>query len=51
MTILAGACLVIALIPLFAVLFYVISQGVGRLDGRLVYQAASTSRIEGRWNW
>jgi phosphate transport system permease protein len=32
MTILAGACLVIALIPLFLVLYYVISQGIGRLD-------------------
>ncbi len=31
MTILAGACLLIALIPLFAVLIYVISQGASRL--------------------
>jgi phosphate transport system permease protein len=32
MTLLAGACLVIALIPLFAVLIYVIIQGAGRLN-------------------
>lgn len=32
MTILAGACLVIALIPLFAVLIYVIVQGASRLN-------------------
>jgi phosphate transport system permease protein len=32
MTILAGACLVIALIPLFLVLYYVISQGASRLN-------------------
>src|SRR5919202_936305 len=32
MTILAGACLVIALIPLFLVLYYVIIQGASRLD-------------------
>lgn len=32
MTILAGACVVIALIPLFALLIYVISKGVGRLN-------------------
>ena len=32
MTILAGACLLIALIPLFAVLIYVISQGASRLS-------------------
>jgi phosphate transport system permease protein len=32
MTILAGACLVIALIPLFAVLIYVMGQGVSRLN-------------------
>lgn len=32
MTVLAGACLVIALIPLFAVLIYVIGQGIGRID-------------------
>ncbi|HEY9730077.1 MAG TPA: phosphate ABC transporter permease PstA [Chroococcales cyanobacterium] len=32
MTILAGACLVIALIPLFAVLIYVIAQGASRLN-------------------
>lgn len=32
MTILAGACLVIALIPLFAVLIYVVKQGAGRLN-------------------
>lgn len=32
MTILAGACLVITLLPLFAVLIYVISQGIDRLD-------------------
>ncbi len=32
MTILAGACVVLALIPLFAVLFYVIVQGGSRLN-------------------
>jgi phosphate transport system permease protein len=32
MTILAGACLLIALLPLFAVLIYVISQGASRLS-------------------
>ena len=32
MTVLAGACLVIALIPLFFVLYYVISQGASRLN-------------------
>lgn len=32
MTILAGTCLVIALIPLFFVLYYVISQGASRLN-------------------
>ncbi|MBD0345068.1 MAG: phosphate ABC transporter permease PstA [Coleofasciculus sp. Co-bin14] len=32
MTILAGACVVIALIPLFFVLFYVLSQGASRLN-------------------
>lgn len=35
MTVLAGACLVIALIPLIALLFYVISQGASRIDGDL----------------
>lgn len=32
MTILAGTCVVITLLPLFAVLFYVISKGASRLD-------------------
>ncbi|HEY9671084.1 MAG TPA: phosphate ABC transporter permease PstA [Waterburya sp.] len=32
MTILAGACLLIALIPLFAVIIYVLSQGISRLN-------------------
>jgi phosphate transport system permease protein len=32
MTILAGACLVIALIPLFLVMFYVLVQGISRVD-------------------
>jgi phosphate transport system permease protein len=32
MTIVAGACLVIALIPLFALLFYVLIQGASRLN-------------------
>jgi phosphate transport system permease protein len=32
MTILAGACLVVALIPLFAVLLYVFAQGASRLN-------------------
>lgn len=32
MTLLAGACLIIALIPLFLVLFYVLTQGANRLN-------------------
>jgi phosphate transport system permease protein len=32
MTILAGACLLITLIPLFAVIIYVVSQGISRLN-------------------
>ncbi|MBD2016300.1 phosphate ABC transporter permease PstA [Microcoleus sp. FACHB-53] len=32
MTLLAGACLIIALIPLFLVLFYVLTQGASRLN-------------------
>lgn len=32
MTILAGACLLITLLPLFAVIIYVVSQGISRLN-------------------
>lgn len=47
MTILAGACLVIALIPLFAVLIYVIGQGVGRLDFNLFTQLPPPPGLKG----
>jgi len=47
MTILAGACLVIALIPLFAVLIYVIGQGLGRLDGDLFTKLPPAPGLKG----
>lgn len=47
MTILAGACLVIALIPLFAVLIYVIGQGFGRLDGDLFTKLPPAPGLKG----
>ena len=47
MTILAGACLVIALIPLFAVLIYVIRQGIGRLDVNLLTKLPPPPGLKG----
>ena len=38
MTILAGACLVISLVPLFAVILYVLSRGINRLNFSLLTQ-------------
>jgi phosphate transport system permease protein len=47
MTVLAGACLVIALIPLFAVLSYVIGQGIGRLNLDLFTQLPPPPGLKG----
>lgn len=47
MTILAGACLVIALIPLFAVLIYVVKQGAGRLNLDLFTQLPPPPGLQG----
>ncbi len=46
MTILAGACLVIALVPLFAVIFYVISKGINRLNLDLFTQLPPPPGLE-----
>ncbi len=47
MTTLAIACVVIALIPLFAVLTHVIQQGMGRLDFALLTQLPSPPGLAG----
>jgi phosphate transport system permease protein len=47
MTILAGSCLVIALVPLFAVILYVIGKGVNRLNLDLFTKLPPPPGLEG----
>jgi len=47
MTILAGACLVIALIPLFAVIIYVIIKGFNRLNWNLFTELPPAAGLSG----
>lgn len=47
MTILAGACLLLALIPLFAVIIYVLSQGFNRLNLDLFTKLPPAAGLQG----
>ncbi len=47
MTVLAGLCLTLALIPLFAVLFYTIARGAGRFDWALFTELPPGAGLEG----
>ena len=49
MTAIAAACIVITLIPLFAVLSYVLVQGFSRVNLDLFTQLPPPPGLSGRW--